>query len=112
MRAEMGTILGYRGPGVEKGYYGLGVVDFPLMERAEEEDRWTAMDHPFTSPKPEDVQYMESDTGRVRANAYDMVINGAEVGGGSIRIHEKELQQTVFGLLGFTEKEADEQFGF
>merc|ERR1719499_2023405 len=110
MRAELGTKLGFRGP--EKGYHGLWVVDFPLVEYDEEDKRWSAMHHPFTSPKPEDFHLMKTDPGAVRANAYDMVINGTEVGGGSIRIHDKELQKTVFGLLGFTEAEADEQFGF
>jgi len=109
MRAELGTLLGFRGP--EKGYYSLWVVDFPMVEY-DEEDRWTAMHHPFTSPKTEDMHLLKSSPGEARANAYDMVINGTEVGGGSIRIHDKELQQTVFKLLGFTEQEAQEQFGF
>jgi len=110
MRAELGTKLGFRG--TDKGYHGLWVVDFPLVEFDEEDNRWTAMHHPFTSPKDEDFELMKTDPGAVRANAYDMVINGTEVGGGSIRIHDKELQQTVFGLLGFTEEAAQEQFGF
>jgi len=110
MRAELGTQFGFRGP--EKGFHGLWVVDFPLVEFDEEDNRWTAMHHPFTSPKPEDFKLMKTDPGAVRANAYDMVINGTEVGGGSIRIHDKELQQLVFGLLGFTEEAANEQFGF
>lgn len=88
------------------------VVDFPLVEQDEETGHWHAMHHPFTSPKPEDVDLMESNPGQVRANAYDMAINGMEVGGGSIRIHDKELQQKMFKLLGFTAEEAQDQFGF
>jgi aspartyl-tRNA synthetase len=88
------------------------VVDFPLVEQDEETGHWHAMHHPFTSPKPEDVSLMETDPGKVRANAYDMAINGMEVGGGSIRIYDKSLQQKMFKLLGFTEEEAQEQFGF
>jgi aspartyl-tRNA synthetase len=88
------------------------VVDFPLVEQDEETGHWHAMHHPFTSPKPEDVALMETDPGKVRANAYDMAINGMEVGGGSIRIYDKGLQQKMFKLLGFTEEEAQEQFGF
>jgi aspartyl-tRNA synthetase len=88
------------------------VVDFPLVEQDEETGHWHAMHHPFTSPKPEDVALMETDPGKVRANAYDMAINGMEVGGGSIRIYDKSLQQKMFKLLGFTEEEAQEQFGF
>ncbi len=88
------------------------VVDFPLLERDEESGQWHAMHHPFTSPKPEDLQLMESDPAAVRANAYDLAINGMEVGGGSIRIHDRELQQKMFKLLGFSRDEAQKQFGF
>jgi len=107
-RHEMGTRLGMR----NEGYHGLWVVDFPLLEWDEDEKRFTAMHHPFTSPKQEDFDKMESDPGAVRANAYDMVINGVEVGGGSIRIFDKKLQHKVFNLLGFSEEEAEAQFGF
>lgn len=107
-RHLMGTELGLR----NKGFNALWVVDFPLLEYDEEEKRWSAMHHPFTSPKPEDVKYIESDPGRVRANAYDMVINGVEVGGGSIRIHERDIQMQMFKLLGFSKEEAEKQFGF
>ena len=93
-------------------FKGCWVVDFPLVEFDEESDKWHAMHHPFTSPIPEDREYMKSDPGRVKANAYDMAINGMEVGGGSIRIHDKELQKQMFDLLGFSEEEAQEQFGF
>jgi len=107
-RHEMGTRLGLR----DKGFYGLWVVDFPLLEYDDDEKRWCAMHHPFTSPKPEDMKYVHSDPGKVRANAYDMVINGVEVGGGSIRIHDREMQRKMFELLGFSDEEAEEQFGF
>jgi len=110
MRAEMGTNMGLRTP--EKGFYPLWVVDFPMFEWDEEENRYTAMHHPFTSPKNEDMHLMETDPGAVRANAYDCVLNGVEMGGGSIRIHDQALQNRVFELLGFTQEEADEQFGF
>lgn len=90
----------------------LWVVDFPMFEWDEETQRFYAMHHPFTSPKPEDVQYLESDPARVRANAYDFVVNGTEIGGGSIRIHDPELQQRIFRALGFTPEKAQEQFGF
>jgi aspartyl-tRNA synthetase len=90
----------------------LWVLDFPLLEWAEEEQRWFAMHHPFTSPKPEDIHLLDSDPGKVRANAYDMVINGVEVGGGSIRIHNRDLQAKMFSHLGFTDEEARRQFGF
>ena len=93
-------------------FKGCWVVDFPLVEYDEESDKWHAMHHPFTSPIPEDREYMKSDPGRVKANAYDMAINGMEVGGGSIRIHDKELQKQMFDLLGFSEEDAQEQFGF
>ncbi len=90
----------------------LWVVDFPLFEWNEEDQRFYAMHHPFTSPKPEDIPLLDSDPGAVHANAYDMVINGVEVGGGSIRIHDSQLQDKMFRLLGFTEEKAQEQFGF
>lgn len=108
LRHEMGTQLGLR----NEGFYGLWVVDFPLLEWDEDANRFTAMHHPFTSPKPEDQHLMATDPGKVRANAYDMVINGVEMGGGSIRIHTKDLQHKVFELLGFTKEAAEEQFGF
>ncbi|MDP5120260.1 MAG: aspartate--tRNA ligase [Spirosomaceae bacterium] len=109
LRLEMGTRLGLRNPAV---YKVLWVVDFPLLEYGEEEKRWFAMHHPFTAPKPEDEALLETDLGAVRANAYDMVINGTEVGGGSVRIFQKPLQQKMFGILGFTPEEAQAQFGF
>ncbi len=109
LRLEMGNRLGLRDKDVFKP---LWVVDFPLLEWDEETQRFYAMHHPFTSPNPEDVDKMESDPGAVRANAYDMVINGVEVGGGSIRIHETGLQQRMFDCLGFTKEQAEAQFGF
>jgi aspartyl-tRNA synthetase len=109
LRLEMGNRLELRNPDVFKP---LWVVDFPLLEWDEESERWHAMHHPFTSPKPEDIKLMETDPGKVRANAYDMVINGVEIGGGSIRIHDKGLQKRMFKLLGFTDEEAQNQFGF
>ncbi|HET6990484.1 MAG TPA: amino acid--tRNA ligase-related protein, partial [Bacteroidia bacterium] len=90
----------------------LWLIDFPLLEYNEEEKRWFAMHHPFTSPLPEDISKLETDPGSVRANAYDMVINGVEVGGGSIRIFDKALQAKMFGILGFTPEDAKAQFGF
>jgi len=90
----------------------LWVIDFPLMEYDAEEGRHYAMHHPFTSPKPEDIHKLETATAEVRANAYDLVINGVEIGGGSIRIHDRELQSRIFDLLGFTRQEAQDQFGF
>lgn len=109
LRLEMGNQLGLR----DKNKYScLWIVDFPLFEWSEEDQRFYAMHHPFTSPKPEDIQLLDTDPRAVRANAYDMVINGVEVGGGSIRIHDSELQQKMFRLLGFTPEKAQEQFGF
>jgi aspartyl-tRNA synthetase len=105
----MGTRLGLRD---KFDYKCLWVVDFPLLEKDEELGRYFAKHHPFTSPKPEDIPLLETDPGKVRANAYDMVINGVEVGGGSIRIHDSELQKKMFATLGFTEERAQEQFGF
>ena len=109
LRLEMGNRLGLRPMDT---FQALWVVDFPLLEWDEETARWHAMHHPFTSPVPEDMALLESDPGRVRANAYDMVINGNEVGGGSIRIHDKRLQQKMFNVLGFSPEDAQSQFGF
>ena len=105
----MGNRLGLRDKDVFKP---LWVVDFPLLEWDEETQRFYAMHHPFTSPKPEDIPLMDTDPGKVRANAYDMVINGVEVGGGSIRIHDSALQSKMFDCLGFTHEAAQAQFGF
>lgn len=96
----------------KKEFRFLWVTEFPLLEYSEEEQRWVAMHHPFTSPMDEDLQYLESDPGRVRAKAYDIVLNGTELGGGSIRIHMQELQSRMFKLLGFTEEEAWAKFGY
>ncbi len=90
----------------------LWVVDFPLLEWDEETNRYHAMHHPFTSPKPEDIPLLDREPGKVRANAYDLVLNGNEIGGGSIRIHDKTTQAMMFGHLGFTPEEAKAQFGF
>ena len=109
LRLEMGNRLGLRDKDVFKP---LWVVDFPLLEWDEETQRFYAMHHPFTSPKPEDIPLMDTDPGKVRANAYDMVINGVEVGGGSIRIHDSALQSKMFDCLGFTHEAAQAQFGF
>jgi aspartyl-tRNA synthetase len=109
LRLEMGNRMGLRKKGEFKP---LWVIDFPLFEWDEETKRFYAMHHPFTSPKAEDIQYLGSDPARVRANAYDCVINGIEVGGGSIRIHEEQLQKQMFKTLGFTDEEAERQFGF
>ena len=109
LRLHLGTELGLRDPKVFKP---LWVVDFPLLEWDEESERYHAMHHPFTSPKPEDFDLIDSDPGRVRANAYDLAMNGVELGGGSIRIHDKALQSRMFDLLGFTKEEAAAQFGF
>ena len=109
LRLEVAQQLGLRDP---KKFAPLWVIDFPMFEWDEETQRFYAMHHPFTSPKPEDVQYLESDPGRVRANAYDFVCNGTEIGGGSIRIHDAKLQALIFKCLGFTPERAQEQFGF
>ena len=109
LRMEMATRLGLRNPAE---FAPLWVVDFPLLEFDEESGRYHAMHHPFTSPKPEDMHLLETDPGKVRANAYDMVLNGNEIGGGSIRIHDKATQQLMFNYLGFTPEEAKNQFGF
>lgn len=109
LRLEMGNRLGLR---KRDTFFPLWVVDFPLVEWDEEEKRFFAMHHPFTSPVPEDLPLMEKDPGKVRANAYDLVINGVEIGGGSIRIHDAAVQKLMFKVLGFTPEEAEEQFGF
>ncbi|MFV8324459.1 aspartate--tRNA ligase [Flavobacterium sp. ZS1P14] len=109
LRMELATRLGLRKP---TEFAPLWVVDFPLLEFDEESGRYHAMHHPFTSPKPEDMHLLETNPGKVRANAYDMVLNGNEIGGGSIRIHDKATQQLMFKYLGFTEEEAKAQFGF
>ena len=109
LRMEMATRLGLRKP---EEFAPLWVVDFPLLEFDEESGRYHAMHHPFTSPKPEDMHLLETEPGKVRANAYDMVLNGNEIGGGSIRIHDKATQQLMFNYLGFTPEEAKNQFGF
>ncbi len=109
LRMELGNRLGLRKP---DEFAPLWVVDFPLLEWDEESGRYHAMHHPFTSPKPEDIHLIDSNPGAIRANAYDMVLNGNEIGGGSIRIHDKELQAKMFDLLGFTPEEAENQFGF
>ena len=109
LRLHMGDLLELKDPTV---YHPLWVVDFPLLEWDEATQRHYAMHHPFTSPKPEDVNKLDTNPGSVRANAYDLVINGVEVGGGSIRIHDRALQKRMFALLGFTEEEAQAQFGF
>lgn len=109
LRMELGSQLGLR-----KGdeFAPLWVVDFPLLEWDEETGRYHAMHHPFTSPKPEDLELIHSEPGKVRANAYDLVLNGNEIGGGSVRIFDKDLQSRMFDLLGFTKEEAEAQFGF
>ena len=109
LRLHVAELLGLRDP---KKFAPLWVVDFPMFEWDDETERYYAMHHPFTSPKPEDVPYLESDPGRVRANAYDFVCNGTEIGGGSIRIHDAQLQALIFKILGFTPEKAQEQFGF
>jgi len=109
LRLEMGTRLNLRD---KDKFIPLWVVDFPLLEWDEEAKRFFAMHHPFTSPIPEDLHLLEKDPGNVRANAYDLVINGVEIGGGSIRIHDSAIQRKMFKVLGFSDKEANEQFGF
>ena len=109
LRLLMGEKLGLRD---KTKFSALWVLDFPLLEWNEEMKRYHAMHHPFTSPKPEDMHLLDTDPGNVRANAYDMVINGTEVGGGSIRIHDRPTQQMMFGKLGFSDEEAKKQFGF
>jgi len=109
LRLEMGRQLGLMDKNV---FHPLWVVDFPLLEWNEDTNRWHAMHHPFTAPKPEDIALLDTDPGKVRANAYDLVINGVEIGGGSVRIFDSELQAKMFGLLGFTPEQAQSQFGF
>jgi len=109
LRLEMGTRLGLRD---NKTFKPLWVIDFPLYEYDEETKRYYAMHHPFTSPLMEDMDKLETQPGEVRANAYDFVINGVEIGGGSIRIHDSQIQRTMFKILGFTPEEAENQFGF
>ena len=109
LRMELATRLGLRNP---DEFAPLWVLDFPLLEWDEESERFHAMHHPFTSPKPEDMHLITTEPGKIRANAYDMVLNGNEIGGGSIRIHDRNLQERMFELLGFTKEEAENQFGF
>jgi aspartyl-tRNA synthetase len=109
LRLEVGARLGLRN---KEEFKPLWVIDFPLFEWDEDTQRYYAMHHPFTSPKIEDISYLDTDAGKVRANAYDMVVNGVELGGGSIRIHNSELQNRMFELLGFTPEKAEAQFGF
>ena len=109
LRLEMGHRLGFRDA---SKYSPLWVIDFPLLEWDEETKRYYAKHHPFTAPRPEDLKYLESDPGRVHANAYDLVINGTEIGGGSIRIHDPQTQSLMFKTLGLSEEEAQKQFGF
>jgi Aspartyl-tRNA synthetase len=109
LRLHLGTSLGLRDPEIFKP---LWVLDFPLLEWDEENKRYHAMHHPFTSPKAEDFHLLATDPEKVRANAYDLAMNGVELGGGSIRIHDRALQSQMFDLLGFSKEEAQAQFGF
>ena len=109
LRLHIAEEMGLRNP---EDFAPLWVVDFPLLEWDHESERFHAMHHPFTSPKPEDIGLLEKDPVKVRANAYDLVLNGNEIGGGSIRIHDRALQSRMFDLLGFSKKEAESQFGF
>lgn len=109
LRLEMGNRLGFR---KKDEYKALWVLDFPLLEWDEEEKRWNAMHHPFTSPRPEDIDKLSTDPGAVKANAYDLVLNGTELGGGSIRIHDRDMQAKMFAALGFSPEEAEAKFGF
>lgn len=109
LRLHMGAELGLRNP---EEFAPLWVLDFPLLEWDEDTERYHAMHHPFTSPKPEDIALLDSDPGKVRANAYDLVLNGNEIGGGSIRIHDRAIQSKMFEVLGFSKEEAQAQFGF
>lgn len=109
LRMELGNRLGLRNP---KEFAPLWVIDFPLLEWDEETNRFHAMHHPFTAPKPEDEHLLETDPGKARANAYDLILNGNEIGGGSVRIFDKDLQAKMFNLLGFTKEDAEAQFGF
>ncbi len=109
LRLEMGERFGLRD---KNKFHCAWVLDFPLLEKDEESGRWHAMHHPFTSALPEDLESLHTNPGAVRANAYDLVINGVEIGGGSIRIHDKTIQKKMFSILGFTDEEAQKQFGF
>ena len=109
LRLEMGSRLGLRDP---QKFSCLWVIDFPLFEWNEDDQRFYAMHHPFTMPMEEDLPYLDSDPGRVRAKAYDIVLNGNEIGGGSVRIFNQEIQSKMFEVLGFTPEQAEEQFGF
>ena len=109
LRLHIAEEMGLRNPEV---FAPLWVMDFPLLEWDDETERYHAMHHPFTSPKPEDIALIDTDPGNVRANAYDLVLNGNEIGGGSIRIHDRALQSRMFDLLGFSKEEAEKQFGF
>ena len=109
LRLHMGNELGLRNP---NQFAPLWVLDFPLLEWDENSNRYHAMHHPFTSPKPEDMHLIQTDPGKVRANAYDLAMNGVELGGGSIRIHDRDLQSRMFDLLGFSKEDAQAQFGF
>ena len=109
LRLEMGERLGLRNP---KLYAPLWIIDFPLLQWNEDDKRYYAMHHPFTSPKTEDIDLLDTDPSSVRANAHDLILNGNEIGGGSIRIHDSKLQKKLFSLLGFSEKKYIEQFGF
>jgi aspartyl-tRNA synthetase len=109
LRMELGERLGLRKP---EEFAPLWVTDFPLLEWDEESKRYHAMHHPFTSPKPEQLELLKTNPGAVKANAYDLVLNGNEIGGGSIRIHDQALQSQMFDLLGFSKEEAQAQFGF
>ncbi|MEO6167132.1 MAG: amino acid--tRNA ligase-related protein, partial [Chitinophagales bacterium] len=109
LRLEMGNRLGLR---KKEDYKPLWVLDFPLFEYDAEENRWNAMHHPFTSWRAEDETYFETDPGKIKANAYDMVLNGVEIGGGSIRIHKRAQQEKMFSMLGLSKEEALEKFGF
>ncbi len=109
LRMELAERLGLRNP---KEFAPLWVVDFPLLEWDEDTKRYHAMHHPFTSPKPDQIKLLDTDPGAVKANAYDLVLNGNEIGGGSIRIHDRATQSLMFDHLGFTKEEAKSQFGF
>ena len=109
LRMELAERLDLRKP---EEFTPLWITDFPLLEWDEETQRFHAMHHPFTAPKPEDISLLEKQPEKVKANAYDLVLNGNEIGGGSIRIHDRQLQEKMFALLGFTKEEAKKQFGF
>ena len=109
LRLEIGERLGLRN---SKLYAPLWIIDFPLLQWNEDDKRYYAMHHPFTSPKAEDIDLLDTDPSSVRANAHDLILNGNEIGGGSIRIHDSKLQKKLFSLLGFSEKKYIEQFGF